>query len=229
MKKLVTLIFLLFAYFNVEAQTLEFASDEVEISGSSSATLFETYNNLTLSNANKALDLDWIFTTHDFPNNWAFNLCTGDACWSTAESVVPVSIAPDTEMDVKMQFKPNGEVGSGYVMLSFNDVTDPTISATSTFFAVADAETNITLTSVEPKFNFYPNPVVDVMNLELEHYPQVAKIGIYNLIGKEVKSFSALDNIDIIDTSDLIQGMYLITLEDSNGKLIETKRFSKVY
>lgn len=230
MKKIITpFIFLLISVIGLNAQTLSFEFESVEGSGDISMASIDVYNYLTLTGANKASDLDWVFTTYDCPEEWTFSMCTNDACWATQESVVTVSLDPDVSLDTKMQFKPNGVEGTGYATLTFTDSTDPTISATTTFMALASPTTGIQLSPVEPSFNFYPNPVVDVMNIELEYYPEVTKIGIYSLIGKEVKAVYVGDNIDVINTSDLIQGMYLITLEDSNGKLLETRRFSKVY
>ncbi len=230
MKKIITTyIFLLLSVVFVNAQTLNFEFEEVEGAGTIDMASIDVHNYLTLADATKSLDLNWVYATYDFPEEWTFAMCTDDACWATQESVLPVELSPDGVIDTKMQFKPNGVEGTGYATLTFTDAVDPTISATTTFMATADPTTGITLTQVEPKFNFYPNPVVDVMNIELEHYPEVEKIAIYNLVGKEVKSLNTADNQDIIDTSDLIQGMYLIVLEDLNGNLLETRRFSKIY
>lgn len=64
------------------------------------------------------------------------------------------------------------------------------------------------------KFKVYPNPVENVLNIELEDETSVNKVNIYNCLGKLVSSTNYLK----IDTSHLLNGLYVLELETEQGK-----------
>lgn len=77
-----------------------------------------------------------------------------------------------------------------------------------------------------PLITFYPNPVRDNLNIKFRERGNYV-IRIYNVVGAKIKEKRVEDdNILKIDLTDLPKGMYFISYEPGNGKLI-TKTFTK--
>lgn len=72
----------------------------------------------------------------------------------------------------------------------------------------------------------YPNPVVDYF--QVSDIKSLKKIIIYNMFGKEVKSFSYSPN-SFYDVADLKSGMYVIRMIDDKNKTIKSLKLNKNY
>lgn len=77
--------------------------------------------------------------------------------------------------------------------------------------------------SFASKMNAWPNPVTDVLNLELKNEQQ-ALIGLYNLQGQKVKQQLLTESRSSLDMSDLPAGAYLLRMEGQAGSLRIIKR-----
>lgn len=75
-----------------------------------------------------------------------------------------------------------------------------------------------------PKVSVYPNPTSDFFGIS--NSTEVAQLTIFNLVGKEMKSFKAEAGIKY-SVSDLPNGMYLIQMTDHKKKVINTQRLHK--
>ncbi len=64
------------------------------------------------------------------------------------------------------------------------------------------------------KFNYYPNPVKDVLNLSYSQ--NISKVQVMNLLGQEVITKSINSNQSQIDMSNLPQGTYLVKVTSEN-------------
>jgi len=99
-------------------------------------------------------------------------------------------------------------------------------------FAYVD---NIVTTNITPagnftpekfKFNVYPNPTKDIVNIRLEENHMLHEIQIYDLNGRHIKTHTCKDtNETSIDVSDLATGMY--TLKINSEGAIESKKLIK--
>lgn len=74
------------------------------------------------------------------------------------------------------------------------------------------------------KISVYPNPAVDFIGLSDDQ--NVNKIVIYNVMGKEEKSFLVEKGMKY-DVTDLKRGMYLVQILDYRSKVITTQRLNK--
>lgn len=63
-------------------------------------------------------------------------------------------------------------------------------------------------------FSFYPNPVKDILNIELKQGIELKQINIYNIQSQYLLSTKKLS----IDTSNLKSGVYLVEIETNQGK-----------
>ena len=70
----------------------------------------------------------------------------------------------------------------------------------------------------------FPNPAVDY--IQISNVPNVKKIVIYNILGKEIKSFQHYNNAQH-DISELKIGMYIIKMLDDKSKVMRTLKFNK--
>jgi hypothetical protein len=75
-----------------------------------------------------------------------------------------------------------------------------------------------------PKIKIYPNPATDY--IELSENNQVAKIVVFNLVGREMKRFNAYNGQKYY-IGDLERGLYLVQLLDKENQTIITQRVSK--
>jgi len=71
----------------------------------------------------------------------------------------------------------------------------------------------------------YPNPATNYIAVN-GNQEEIKQVVIYNLIGRQVKSFIASPDEKYI-VSELPKGMYLIQLLDKNNKVVTTQRVSK--
>lgn len=70
----------------------------------------------------------------------------------------------------------------------------------------------------------FPNPATEYFNVSSNQ--QVERITVYNLLGREMKSFTFTDG-DRYFVGDLPKGMYLIQMTGKDNRLVSTQRLSK--
>jgi len=75
-----------------------------------------------------------------------------------------------------------------------------------------------------PKIKIYPNPATDYIELSANN--KVAKVVIFNLVGREMKRFNAYNGQKYY-IGDLERGLYLVQLLDRENQTIITQRVSK--
>lgn len=75
------------------------------------------------------------------------------------------------------------------------------------------------------KVQIYPNPTTSFFRIEGDNN-QVATICLYNLIGKRMKTFNPKKEHDF-PVDELPNGLYLVQMIDSNGRVIATNRLTK--
>lgn len=70
----------------------------------------------------------------------------------------------------------------------------------------------------------FPNPAIDY--IQISNVSSVKKIVIFDIIGKEIKSFIHYNNAQH-DVSELKSGMYIIKMLNEKNKVIRTLKFNK--
>lgn len=66
----------------------------------------------------------------------------------------------------------------------------------------------------------YPNPVKDILKLNLPNGEKISTIEVYNTLGQKVSDFS---NVEEINIKHLKAGVYIINLKNSKGKAYTSK------
>lgn len=66
----------------------------------------------------------------------------------------------------------------------------------------------------------YPNPVKDILKLNLPNGEKISTIEVYNMVGQKVADFS---NVEEINLKQLNAGVYIINLKNNKGKTYTSK------
>jgi len=74
-------------------------------------------------------------------------------------------------------------------------------------------------------FTLYPNPVKETLNINNHSNQQVSAI-IYDLNGKQMKSYTIENNTTVLEVKSLNQGLYFIVFETETGERV-SKKFVK--
>lgn len=74
------------------------------------------------------------------------------------------------------------------------------------------------------KISVYPNPATDYFMLK--NAENATKLLIYNIVGRQVKSFQTNGGNEKYIVNDLPKGMYVIRLLNDNNDLVETLRLN---
>lgn len=157
-------------------------------------------------------------------------LCINGICSdvNTPSSDQSPELAPGDSLQVDVKFILNGSVGQGYATIDFYDIADTNnINVTTTFYAQAKFGTAVNELSNDNSYLLYPNPAKDILTLE---GAQEAKfIEIYDLLGSQVTTQSLTTNFSkqVINVSNLNEGLYFIKLLDSSNNIIGVSRFTK--
>ena len=112
-----------------------------------------------------------------------------------------------------------GETGSRYIgyvddLKIYNDAgTDADVTSLYTNNTLSSS--NFTQNNLEVAL--YPNPVRDILNIEIEN--DIQSIEIYNIQGQKVLS----SNQNQINVSDLASGMYLVRIQDIDNNIATKK------
>ncbi|WP_343680072.1 T9SS type A sorting domain-containing protein [Chryseobacterium arthrosphaerae] len=73
----------------------------------------------------------------------------------------------------------------------------------------------------------YPNPVSDYAYVEIGFDFNEAEILLYDMSGRQLQSLKTKNNVTKINTQNLVQGAYLVTIKTDNNKMANAKLIKK--
>jgi hypothetical protein len=115
---------------------------------------------------------------------------------------------------------PSNAFGGGFT--SWTDYAALGLDFFSTAFTV-EGEENLSLYSnVKEAVSVYPNPAVNVINLQMPSVVEIKSATIFNLLGQEIQVRVTNNQIDV---SDLAQGVHILKLETNQGSI--SRKFVK--
>ena len=80
--------------------------------------------------------------------------------------------------------------------------------------------------SIETKVQLFPNPAVNNLNVIISNYLGKMTFNVYDILGKQVNSYTFETDENIIDVSGYKNGMYFYELKDSNGRTTKAGKFN---
>jgi hypothetical protein len=73
------------------------------------------------------------------------------------------------------------------------------------------------------KISFYPNPVKDLLSVDVENTDDAIKIKLFSILGQEILQQEIIKSKSVIDLSALKNGMYYLSVYSKNEKLLTEK------
>lgn len=232
--------FLLIAMVNLASAqaNLVFTPEMVEVTGEAFGDdLFhriEGYGTLR-NDGDESITIRWERVVIDAPAEWEYQVCDLNQCYSTVvySNVapdlglnVPVTLEPGQETNMDVYLLPKEVVGEGTVHLEITDVNNQDVILVETPFEftatnVSDTES---LTQASSELKVFPNPTTNYF--ELKGANNVDRVVVYNIIGRELRSFNAAPG-KRYDVNNLPNGLYLVSLVSNESGILKTLRLSK--
>ena len=136
----------------------------------------------------------------------------GDSFGSTG-SDLGVGVSVDTAEGIYIMGGFSGTVNFGETIL-----TAPNSGEIFLMKIAMDGNLNLEWSNIE-KYNFYPNPVKDVLTIQFPENVKGSTVELYNQIGQKVKEFIIYDDIQNLDLSDLATGVYFLKTSNNTIKI----------
>lgn len=192
------------------------------------------------NNTTDTLHLKWV---REIPSScsgaWETLVCDNVRCYTefvstnynpAAGLTDPFTLAPgETYPNFLFHIRPRLTAGCCPAKVHLSTIENPDeILATIDYdIRVNDPDCTISSThepSVLEAITAYPNPTIGYFNIE--DNPLVKKVVLFNLLGRQVRSFDHINGMryDITDTPD---GLYLVRMQDANGEILKTVRITK--
>ena len=79
----------------------------------------------------------------------------------------------------------------------------------------------------EPRIvKFYPNPAVSFITFEVAKEPNKSyTLQIFNFLGRKVKDVTDITSKTVVNLSELVRGIYIFQLKESNGRVTDSGIF----
>ena len=165
----------------------------------------------------------------DLPDGWTLQICDSQLCydWGVVKSSSNITnnfSKGDTQLWT-IHYKDNGsnqtepfDFCAKLMLFNVEDTKNP-VSETACL-----SSTNDNVNNNDANIQLFPNPTERMFNVAND--ANVAQVGIYNIVGKEIKKISHTRN-ETHDISDLRSGMYIVRLFNNKGAVIKSLRLSK--
>lgn len=221
----ILLTLMTFAVFSVTTFAQNFTVEPSPANASGlPADQFIDASSKVINQTNETLNLRWERVVIDIPTEWDAPICDNVLCWAPHISAKDFILAPNEEGDMKVSYRPNSTEGSAEVHIliydpldSMNTVQEHIYYGTATTVSVEEPE--------EADFTIYPNPARDFVVLPESN--QIKKGILYNIAGKQVKTFDMAANTRRFDVADVMRGTYLLQFIDEAGAILHTTRLTK--
>jgi hypothetical protein len=247
MKKLLPL-FLFFCCFGVLAAQSPLRVEPTEVRKDVTASLlndaYEEVSNIVIRNiSSRPLQIKWEEVVARQPAGWSISVCDEYGTYApfsiANKTKRPISLGPGEATELYLHVQPNGRPGRAKIEVPLSVLTDPgKVLHTAVFdISIAGAEptptpvtaTPATTTPSRPAVKsrspgIYPNPAVDRFYVQLPAGVELGRVEILNTLGRRVKSFEGSLDENGYKIDNLPEGIYLIGLYDSQGKVIKTLR-----
>ncbi len=187
--------------------------------------------------SNQSIKLRWLLDvpTTDCISDWKYLVCDVNACYSigTISNInpgggvnVPVVLAPGDSSRMDLHIRPVFVSGCCVPTIHFSEITNANspIDLGSAAYNVCIDNLSSLKETAALAIKAFPNPSTG--QFSITDNPLVKKIVVYNLLGKQVRSFEH-SNGKSYDISNAPQGLYLISMQDANGEVLKTVRMTK--
>lgn len=171
----------------------------------------------------------WERVVESAPQGWLTWICDKNLCYlPTADACSPTKpniLAPGEKMDFQIHVNPGSIEGVTPYQITFLDYEDPSIILGQVEGQVMISNTVSTKANpTATNLSVFPNPTTDYF--QVSETSGLRFIEVFNIVGNKVRSFDAVPQKQY-QVGDLPDGIYLVRLMTSSGKIIKTIRLSK--
>ncbi|MEM1319879.1 MAG: T9SS type A sorting domain-containing protein [Bacteroidota bacterium] len=180
------------------------------------------------NNEGETLRLRWRRIEVDMPPQWSTWVCDKNLCYGPAISETPDNFPMEIEaggsgtMDIHIN--PNETVGNGLVKIEISLFDDASVILDTATYAFDALLTSTTELTVPRSVKVFPNPTTNY--IMLSDVRGIDEMVVYNLMGREVRSFQAVEGRRY-SVADLPNGIYLLSLVGEETGIIKTLRLNK--
>ena len=187
-----------------------------------SVDTFEVRTKITFKNMSAVRhSYVWERNITSWTNGWVSFVCDANNCWTGNDGKAPknIDLPAGSTGTLEVVLRPNKQVGQAQIELKLHEAgTNKNTQVVKLSF-----ETKQKVKEENLNFNIYPNPTSDYFMLEGDG---VEKVVIYNIIGREVRSYKVTEGAKYTVT-DLPEGIYIIRLISAAGLPVKTIRLSR--
>lgn len=161
---------------------------------------------------------------------WEFFVCDLNLCYSASTERCPPSKPNYMRIGGSVfmfHFKPNGVNGTSTILFKLYSDKNFTQEVHSSLINITVSET-VSTKDINSFNNLkvYPNPATDYF--QISNASGVKKIVVYNMFGKEVKTYFHYPNAQH-EIAELKAGMYIVKLLNDKNKVVKSVKLNKGY
>jgi len=206
-----------------EVGLFDLASESFDTDGDMVTDSIAYYAANHLENLSNETEFHWMFTTLA-PDEWVIQMCDEDLCYPAWTVDNDVIIPNDYNYEFHYQIRPNDVSGSAVINMDIWPLSDPTDVRTAHFSIIGNVVTGIfEMEMVE--IDVFPNPSSDIISIVSGGNELFYSTTIHNQGGQEVLHSDITEGQ--LDISELLQGTYILSLNNDKGQPIATKTFIK--
>jgi hypothetical protein len=166
-----------------------------------------------------------------FHSEWEFFVCDLNLCYNSNTERCPPNkpnLMTASGSTLIFHFKPNGVYGTSIVIVRYYSDKNFTqeVFSTQININVTEGVSSTKDLSGLNNLKVYPNPATDYF--QISNTVGVKKIVVYNMFGKEVKSYFHYPNAQH-EISELKTGMYIVKLINDKNKVVKSVKLNKVH
>lgn len=195
------------------------------LSGNPSQT--DVYFHIMVTNTSSSTaNIFWSKRMMNNPTPWFSWICDKNLCYTPETNTCPPNkpnvIGPGESFDLQVHMNPASMEGEGDYELNLLDD-----QGNNLIFIGGDILINNSTAvkeSKDSKLTVFPNPTTEFF--KVSEISGLKTIELFNIVGNKVRSFEAVPQKQYY-VGDLTDGIYLVRLLSSTGKVIKTIRLSK--
>lgn len=223
-------LLLVLAATGADAQSISSEKDTVRVYATG---VYHAYNNVT-NHTTDTVTVLWDVVATNFPADWlaVTGICDIDNCigdlWP-AHTEHPRYPPGMWDYHMMGDLTDVSTDGPYYMTAHLRNEATPADEHTQTY-VVSRGTAHVAYmsrSSGDDAVVVYPNPATNVVNVMFNGLYGVTGIGVYSIIGREMKVYGTVDNSAALNIEHLPSGIYFIKLLNAQGYVVATQKFTK--
>lgn len=210
---------------NLSAQSFDLPENEFTYYSDDLDSVEYVVKSYLINLTNQTVDYVWRKETFNCPDLWEASMCIGELCYlpaiNTKQEELPVVRDPkENEYSIHLT-KPMGEAGRCDVCVDFWEPNGVDTLTACMFYRLGVTSSNEELSPIS--MTYYPNPVMDVLNVELSVPMEIV---LTNPLGQVEQRSKAQAGKTQMDLSSMRRGIYSLSVI-YQGKVQMTRQLIK--